>query len=275
MPLLRRYFNLLLISLLAIPLLLTGCDIPQVSAEDRLFLPLSVDFLGEYQLPKLNFEGAPVGGLSAIAYDVRRDRVYALSDDHSRLAPARFYTLKLSLDPNLDSTGQTHPKIRDIAVEKVTVLKQENGDPYLPNTIDPEGIALSPRQSLFITSEGVSQTDSPAFIGEYNLETGQLQSYLQIPDRYLPDQSTAQTQGIQENLGFESLTLNTSIPSSIKLEPFRLFTATESALLQDLDEDSRHSSQKSFSSLFDRTRPIDADFRILISNGTRPFRRPL
>ena len=241
MPLLRRCFYPLLVILLVISPLLTGCDIPRVSAEDRLFLNLSVDFLGEYQLPKLDFEGAPVGGISAIAYDVNRDRLYALSDDHSRLAPARFYTLKLNLDTHLDThldtSGQPHPKIRDIEVEKVTLLKQANGEPYLADTIDPEGIALSPRQTVFITSEGVSKTGSPPFIGEYTLETGQLQSYLQLPERYLPDPSTEQTKGVQANLGLESLTLNTSSATSTWVEPFRLFTATESALLQDLDED--------------------------------------
>ena len=248
MPLVAALSLSLLVILLAMSPLLTGCDLPQVSAEERLFLPLTVDFLGDYQLSKLEFEGAPVGGLSAIAYDVRRDRLYALSDDHSHLAPARFYTLKLTLEAtpkinsqinsqidsetDLEITDQTGPKIRHIDIEKVTVLKQENGQPYAPNTIDPEGIALSPRQSVLITSEGVYQTGSPPFIGEYALETGQLQRYFQLPERYLPDPSIEQTKGIQANLGLESLTVNTSTATSTSLEPFRLFTATESALLQ-------------------------------------------
>ncbi|MDJ0705335.1 MAG: esterase-like activity of phytase family protein [Leptolyngbyaceae cyanobacterium MO_188.B28] len=58
-----------------------------------------------------------------------------------------------------------------------------------------------------------------------------------LPDRYLPDSSTDQTAGIQTNLGFESLTVNDSVSKPVWVEPFRLFTATESALLQDLDED--------------------------------------
>jgi len=58
--------------------LLTGCTFPQVSAEDRLFLDLSVDFLGEVILPAEDFEGTPVGGLSALTYDRSADRFYVL-----------------------------------------------------------------------------------------------------------------------------------------------------------------------------------------------------
>jgi hypothetical protein len=83
-----RRFNLtscLLALLLAIMPLLTSCDLPQVSAEDRLFLNLSVDFLGDYQLPKQPFKGTRVGGLSGITYDRQRDRFYAISGRSQRL----------------------------------------------------------------------------------------------------------------------------------------------------------------------------------------------
>ncbi|HEY9660285.1 MAG TPA: endonuclease/exonuclease/phosphatase, partial [Allocoleopsis sp.] len=59
---------LLLGLLLPLGYFLSGCSLPQVRAEDRLFLPLSLDFLGSYALPRQDFEGTPVGGLSGITY---------------------------------------------------------------------------------------------------------------------------------------------------------------------------------------------------------------
>ena len=212
--------------ILLLALCLTACNIPQVRAEDRLFVPLSLDFLGAYDLPKLTVEGTPVGGLSGITYDRQRDRFYAISDDRSEKAPARFYTLKV--------TVADAPKLEKVEVEKVTILKGEDGQPFAKGTIDLEGIALSPSRSLFISSEGVTQSGIPPFIGEFDLTTGQLRRKLPIPDRFLPGEVDGQPKGVQNNLGFEALTINANGSTDGQLEPFRLFTATESALQQDL-----------------------------------------
>ena len=215
----------------AVVLLLTGCSLPQVTAEERLFLNLSVDFLGEFELPKQNFEGAPVGGLSALAYDRPRDRFYALSDDRSEFAPARFYTLKLDLD-----STERQPNLRQVTIEQVTTLKDKTGQPYAKGTIDPEGLALSPSASVFVSSEGVTRDQVPPFIGEFDLKTGQWQRSLLLPERYIADApGEQQARGIRDNQGFESLSLNPGGYGTIALEPFRLFTAIESPLAQDLD----------------------------------------
>ncbi|HEY9626778.1 MAG TPA: esterase-like activity of phytase family protein [Coleofasciculaceae cyanobacterium] len=233
---LRQFFALdrpwLLIAFLA-PLLLslTACSLPQIKAEDRLFLNLSVDFLDEYRMPKLSFAEAPVGGLSGITYDRQRDHFYAISDDRSERAPARFYTLKLSLQA-AGSDGAI--QIGNLEIEKVTTLTAEDGSPYANGTIDAEGIALSPRQTLLISSEGVSRDGIPPFIDEFDLETGRWQSRLPIPQRFLP--GADRPSGVQDNLGFESLTLNASGSAGGRLEPFRVFAATESALQQDLPD---------------------------------------
>jgi hypothetical protein len=96
------------------------------------------------------------------------------------------------------------------------------------------------RQSLFISSEGVSQDGVLPFIDEFDRETGQWLSRLPIPKRFLPgtegDKPDGKPVGVQNNLGFESLTINANGSVDGRLEPFRLFTATESALQQDLPE---------------------------------------
>jgi hypothetical protein len=218
----------LLPSLLAFVLiLLTSCTIAPVKAEDRLFLNLSLDYLGEYRLPKMEFANTTVGGLSGITYDRQRNRLYAISDDRSDRNPARFYTLKLQITPQ--------NTIGAIEVENVTTLQDAAGQPFAQGTLDPEGIALTPRNSVFISSEGVSKDGINPFVSEFNLNTGQQISTLPIPKRFLP----TPTSGIQDNQGFESLTLSAvGFGTGQQLEPFRLFTATESALFQDEPPDS-------------------------------------
>ncbi|MBL1176075.1 MAG: esterase-like activity of phytase family protein [Pantanalinema sp. GBBB05] len=219
----------LLAGLIALTTLLTSCDLPQVSAEDRVFLPLSVEFLDAYPIPTKEFAGTTVGGLSAITYDRARNRLYALSDDRSEFAPARFYTLNLTLD----ATDPHAAKIKQTAIEAVTTITNADGQPYPAGAIDPEGIALSPLGTVFISSEGIASQGIPPTIQEFNLKTGQWQRNLTIPQRYVPIlEAEQQVQGVGDNLGFESLTLS---PGGTAIEPFRLFTATESALVQDAD----------------------------------------
>jgi hypothetical protein len=207
--------------------ILTACNTPpQVSAETRMFLDLSLEFLDSYELPKGTFENTVVGGLSAITYDRTQNRYYVLSDDRSNYGDARFYTLKL----DIQEQDNNKIAITNATIEKVTFLLDETGNSYSSGTIDPEGIALSPRGTIFISSEGNPSQDIAPFIGEFELKSGQKKLSLPLPQRYLKNSATEQ--GIRENLGFESLTLNQNGLAAD--DPFRLFTATESALVQDI-----------------------------------------
>ena len=130
-----RQFKLVVRSLarlvLSIVLLiaLTACGTsPRVTAQERMFLNLSLEFLGEYQLPKMSFEDTLVGGLSALTYDRQRNRFYALSDDRSKFAPARFYTLNL----RLNQTEKGKVSIERVEVEDVTLLTNGQGITYPP-----------------------------------------------------------------------------------------------------------------------------------------------
>lgn len=222
----RRWLGLLLLGL---TLLLGACSLPQVSAEDRLFLPVTVEYLGEYRLPPQSFEETTVGGLSALAYAASTNQLYALSDDRGRFGPPRFYTL--ALDP-----AAALPAIADLTITAVTPLRNEAGQPYALGELDPEGMALSPRGSLIISSEGGGQGVGPS-LGEYALESGQLLSTFRLPERYQPDGQVPPQQGSQANLSLEALALSNGPQASSWVEPFRLFTATESALVQDYSDD--------------------------------------
>ncbi len=231
-----RLFSLALILLT----LCTACAAPPAVAKDRSFPEMSLEFLGEYQLPKMSFEGTPVGGLSGITYDSKglneatsqAYRFYALSDDPSENGEARFYSLRLDL-----KSGDTESiSLKKVIVEGVTSLKKADGETFSWGSINPEGIALSPRNSVFVASEGVTHVGIPPLVGEFDLKTGNQRGTLPIPKRYIPDASDEkQQQGVLDNLGFESLTIDPETFSPGGLDPFRLFVATEAPLMQDVD----------------------------------------
>ena len=181
-----RLFSLTLILLT----ICTACAPPPAAAKDRSFPEMSLDFLGEYQLPKMSFEGTPVGGLSGITYDSKgmneatsqAYRFYALSDDPSENGEARFYSLRL----DLKSGDTASVGLKKVTVEGVTSLKKADGETFPWGSINPEGIALSPRNSVFVASEGVTHVGIPPFVGEFDLKTGNQRGNLPIPKRYIP-----------------------------------------------------------------------------------------
>jgi hypothetical protein len=236
MPRFGRQFFAPIIVYLILFLGLAGCGIdPRVLAEERLFLDIKLDFLDEFVLPKQTFQETVVGGLSAIAYDRQRDRYYLLSDDRSRQAPARFYTVQIPIH----ETESGAITLKTPQIEAVTFLKTPQGAIFPPDSLDPEGIAISPRGTVFVASEGIPSRGVAPFIAEFDLASGQIQQYLRIPRRFLLDPSQPDAQGVKDNLGFEALTV---FPRQGQpADPFRLFAATESALQQDSDrtEDGR------------------------------------
>ena len=221
--------------------LITFCAAP-VLAQDRVFLDLSLNFLGEYQLPKTKFLETPLGGLSAITYDRRRDRLYALSGDQSQFAPARFYTLKIALNPaETEKIG-----IHKVDVESVTFLTDKDGQTYAEGTIVPRGIALTPQQTVFVSGSSVVRDRIVPFVQEFDIKTGQARTSLPIPERYLPDSTNELelTRGVQAPSAFASLTFNPTGTIPASGEPIRLFTATESALVQDREPPSLEKGSK-------------------------------
>ena len=194
-----------------------------VAAAVAIFIGLSaqsfavtqIDFIGRAIFPTGSpFGGTEIGGLSGITYDADKQVYYAISDDRSSKAPARFYSLKIDLQ-----SGKLEKE--QVAFTGVTTLLDENGNSFPELSLDPEGIAFT-GNSVFVSSEGDVDRQISPFIKEFSLD-GKLLKTLVIPDLFLPDDKGSK--GIRNNLAFESLTLT----------PDRkyLFTATENALVQD------------------------------------------
>ena len=215
MPRLLKPRKLPLILVLIIPLILISfLSSNFVSASS---IVNSIEFIGQATLPTgLIFQKTEVGGLSGITYDPKNNLYYAISDDPGQKAPPRFYTLTIDL-----SKGKLTNN--DVMSVSVTNLLSNNNQPFLPNTTDTEGIALTNQDTIFVSSEGhVDRLVNP-FIKEFALASGKTISTRPIPDKFLPD--SQKQKGIRNNLAFESLTITPN-------QKF-LFTATENALIQD------------------------------------------
>jgi hypothetical protein len=176
------------------------------------------ELIGTTNIPTgAQFEGTEIGGLSSITYDSRRGVYYAISDDQGTIDPVRYYTLDIDV-----SDGQLDPG--DITFLDVTNILDPSGAPYAPASLDPEGLTLTHEGSLYFTSEGFAARVPPVdpFINRLNLNGYHTRS-LVVPDKFLPNSSG--TQGVRNNLGFESL--------NVTPDQQTLVTASEGALAQD------------------------------------------
>ena len=210
----RSPFHIILIALIA----LAGFGAQDVAAQakDNQVTLASYELIGTLNIPTgTQFENTEIGGLSSITYDTARNVYYAISDDQGTIDPVRYYTLDIDV-----SDGHLDPG--DIAFVDVTTILDPSGAPYAPGSLDPEGLTLAHEGSLYFSSEGFAARTPPVnpFINRMNLN-GRHNRSLVIPDKFLP----SSTQGVRNNLGFESL--------NVTPDQKTLVTASEGALVQD------------------------------------------
>ncbi len=193
-------------------LLLTSCSLPQVSAESRLFLDLSLSPLAEYRLGQPSIAETATR-FSAVTYDRNRDRLYALAASSPSV-----YTL--ALDPPTLPTAA--PITQPVEIEAVMPLVSDAvlAVPLVQGT----GIALTPRSTLFMASTASETAPATApRLSEFRLSSGRWLQDLPLPKQYgsLEDP----TWGVQVQGGLKAMTTNP--------EGDRLFAATELPLRQD------------------------------------------
>ncbi|MCO6419193.1 esterase-like activity of phytase family protein [Siccirubricoccus sp. KC 17139] len=173
-----------------------------------------IEFLGESDIGfGHGFGGLQIGGLSAITWDAATGQYYALSDDRS--TDARFFTLDIGLEDGALSQG-------DIAFKGVHRLGQEDGQHFPANSLDPEGLALAPDGTLYLSFEGDASQLVPPLVAQFDL-TGQRIAELPVDGKFTP--TADESSGIRNNLAFEGL--------AVTPDGKTLFVGTEDALYQD------------------------------------------
>jgi hypothetical protein len=218
----RYLFLLLKLAIMALILFIVVVLIapPVLAVRDRIFPPLSVHFIGKTDVNLTDFPDLPPASLSSLTYNPKfvsnqqppEFSFLALANDSKQ---PRFYRLQMVFD--------LPEGIKKVKFTDVTFLQ----DSYQPlELINPKGVALSPRRSLFIADENR--------VREFDLTTGKMRGLLPLNENYLPLLGDSKLdRGIVNNVGFHGLNIVSEGASADGLDPFRLFTATESALLQD------------------------------------------
>lgn len=189
-------------------------SLPPAAAHEGHHRSRHLAFRGEATLPAgLTFEGTTVGGLSSITYDRRRDVYYALSDDQVN---ARFYTLRIDV-----ADGSLEPG--DVTVTDVTILRGPDGQPFPAGSLDPEGLTLTPRRTLIVTTEGFALPGKEVdpFIREFSLAGVPIRD-IAVPGAFHP---VVGSHGVRNNLGLES--------AAVTPDGQSLFSGGENALVQD------------------------------------------
>jgi hypothetical protein len=177
--------------------------------------PVKIEVTGQSSIPPLGrFPpgiGLRFGGVSSLS-PVTRDRreMLGVSDDREGI---RAYRFRLS---GSDDGFNVVPT-------EVIAFEQGNPESVL---VDPEGLVVTPEGNLILSCEGygLAEPRIPPAIVEFGAR-GEFLRRITVPDRFLPNPTGPQTKGVRPNFGFEPLTLTP--------DGSRLFTAAESALVQD------------------------------------------
>jgi hypothetical protein len=192
--------------------LLCACGIAtRVGVSQKI--PTALQLVGEFSIASLtrfpHGIGLHFGGVSGLTPAADGSELLGVSDDS---VGVRVYRFEVQQQPRF-------------AVTPVAVIYLTSG-PRAPARLDPEAIAMLPDGNLLIASEGYGGREPrvPPALVEYR-RGGEFVRQLAVRDRYVPNVTGPLTRGVRANTAFESLTL---VPGAD-----RLFTATESPLVQD------------------------------------------
>lgn len=192
-----------------------GCAAHAPADGPRLPRNATFALAGEFSIPpRTPFrlpDGPLFGGISGLAPEAGNHEYYGISDDSEN---SRVYRLRV------DGEG---------AALKVTPLEtiRLEPPPSSPIRLDPESVVLTRSGELIITSEGIGREPRvPPGLIRYT-QTGKYVGLLDVRERYMPTVTGPLARGVRPNFGFEALTLSP--------DGERLFTCTETALVQDGD----------------------------------------
>jgi 3-phytase/alkaline phosphatase D len=171
----------------------------------------TLTLVGQFSIPPLgrypDAIGLPFGGISGLATDPHGD-LLGISDAQRGGRIYRFI---------IDGLGGA------LRVAPVDFIPLANASPE--SVSDHEALVALPNGSYLVASEGTGREPRrPPAIDEFDRHGTHL-GRLPLRDRYVPEPTGPVTRGARGNAGFESLTLSPDLA--------RLFTATETALIQD------------------------------------------
>lgn len=180
--------------------------VPSAPADVR-----SLTLVGQFSLPAGGrfppTIGLPFGGISALAR-VSEEELLGVSDGRFG---GRVYRFRIEI---VNGALQVHT-VGMVSLEIPAGAAQS----------DHEGLVVLPNGDLLLAAEGTGREPRrPPTLTEYG-RYGQFVRNFPIRDKFVPEPTGPQTRGARGNASFESLTISP--------DGRRLFTATETALVQD------------------------------------------
>lgn len=173
----------------------------------------TLQFVGEYRQPTgLLLNGVEFGGISGLDFDPATGLFHAISDDRGDRGPARFYTLRLTID---------EAGVHQLDIVSTVEIEGADGAVLPRNGLDGEGIRFDAARNTLYWSSERDELNNPG-IFEATVDGAFVRAF-DLPAHYLPVEGGAA--GIYSNLGFEGL--------AISADGATLWAATENALAQD------------------------------------------
>lgn len=208
-------------------------------------------YRGEFVLPTgLTLAGTEFGGISGLDFDPETGLFYAISDDRSDKAPARFYELKLAL---------SDAGIAALDIAATHTLRSAAGEAFAKGGVDPEAIRLDrSRDRLVWSSEGDAEGRPQIVVASMD---GKAEKTLDLPEAFLPNADG--NRGVRPNLAFEGL--------AISPDGRTLYAMTENALAQDGDKATSEAGSRSRLLAID-LEPGEPGVQYLYETDPIPFR---
>jgi hypothetical protein len=157
----------------------------------------SVKFIKAWTLPgTLKIGSQRVGGLSGCA--LKNDKIYFVTDDRGGEGGARFISFPWDSKKNeINFKSGKNTKIQNLNSKKI---------------LDLEGIAFNSQNEILLSNEGDlnKKPRQPPELFWVNMSGKRLRN-IQLPNSYLPNLVGQQSQGVQNNMGFEGLSTDLNL----------------------------------------------------------------
>jgi hypothetical protein len=180
---------------------------------------LQLELVAQTELPaKATLDGHKVGGLSGINWT--GSSLMAVSDDRGKFGTPRYYEMELKIESKSESkAGAISLEFKPLKAHLLTVPKKDW-------VLNDEAVVVLQSGTLLVSTEGDTNKKPRALPHIFEISAdGKFKTDIPVPEKFLPEALGQQTKGIENNRGFEGLTVSP--------DEKHLFAINESPLLTE------------------------------------------
>ncbi|MEZ0392047.1 MAG: esterase-like activity of phytase family protein, partial [Pseudobdellovibrionaceae bacterium] len=171
---------------------------------------LELEYLNQFVLPhKMSYKKSVLGGLSGLYLD--GPVLYAVSDDRGNINEPRIYEFQLTVrekEFKVEPQGVIFLTVNESALSHKSTKSKSR---LFSKVLDLEGLSMTPWGDFLLVNEGDCNHKPRVNPQLFSVKKdGIIQKEFEVPSHFLPEPSGEQKTGVQNNLAFESVTLNPS-----------------------------------------------------------------